>query len=169
MKVLWIVLGVFAVVLLLCCGSGIFFGNQLVRGVQTVNNEADMFARKVTKEVTSDWNPETLMKYASPEFEEVVNDEKLAKLFKFLSSKLGPSTSIGEFTASTTSAQTRNGDSFTLITTSGDAAFAKGSGKVEMKVVKRRGQWSVVHFRVNSDVLLEATGLEPGSQSSERF
>jgi hypothetical protein len=168
MKTVWIVLGVFASVLVLCCISGVFFGNRLLVGVQTVNNEADLFSKKVVEEVAADWRPASLMKYASPEFKVSVTQDKLAKLFRFLESKLGPVKSVGEFTASNTSAQSWNGESYTLITTVGNATFAKGDGKVTLKVIKRRGQWAVVNFHVNSDALIEIPGLEPGPQNSER-
>lgn len=155
MKVVWIVLGSFALLALLCCGGGLFFGNRLIRGVAEVNDEADRFAKKVTEEVATDWNPSTLQKYADVDFKRTVTDEQLAKLFKMFRNKLGPAKSIGEFTASNTSAQNRNGKSYTLVTTSAQTTFEKGSGTVTLRVVRRGDKWAVYRFQVNSDALLE--------------
>ncbi|HWH70930.1 MAG TPA: hypothetical protein VNT26_16190 [Candidatus Sulfotelmatobacter sp.] len=149
-KFLMVLGGLFAVLTVATIG-GIFamkyFGEDL-------DKESKAYVDANLPQIVGNWDPRELLDRASPEFSQVVPQEKVIKLFKILSQRLGP---LKEYKGSA-------GQSNVLLNPEGkvitgdykaDAVFENGPAKIDFRIIRRDGQWQVLEFWVNSDVLLQ--------------
>jgi hypothetical protein len=150
MKPVLIVLGVLLFLGLACCGGIFFIGKGAIDTVKDNNNQADVFSAKILTEIASDWNPETVLKYASPEFKDQVPDEKLKSFLASYKQSYGKFKSVGEFTASNFHANASNGDSSYQVTTNATATFEKGTARVELIVIKRKDEWKLLSMELKN-------------------
>jgi len=150
MKTVWIVLAIVLGLGLLCCGGIFLTCNRVYNALVENNDAADRFAKTVIQDVGKDWNPDTLQRYASPEFTKETPPEQVKAYLAGLSKRLGPLKKVGEFTAVTTQANAINGEStVTVKTSTPTASFEKGTASVSLTVIKRNDKWSVVNLFVN--------------------
>jgi|GEM_PF-6459862 len=153
MKVVWIILGIFLGLGILCCGGMFLFGKGVYNAVVETNDQADKFASKAMTEIGKDWSLATLKKYAAPEFKQIMNDDEITARLKGYAEKLGALKSCKEFTATTTSSNYDNGESVVTVHNNAQAIFEKGTGTLDVSVVKHGDQWGLIGFEIRSDAL----------------
>lgn len=150
MKTVWIVLAVVVGCGVLCCAGTVFFGKRLFDSLAETNDAADRFSKKVFEETAQEWDASVLIKYASSEFTRETSEKQTREYLASLSKRLGKFKSVGEFTATSTNANTMNGEStVTVKTGASTATFEKGTASVTMTVIKRNEKWGVVNLYVN--------------------
>ena len=112
------------------------------------------YVDQVVPIIVSTWSPEEVLKRASPQFRQAVNDEQLKELLVKLS-KLGRleryEGSKGDSNVSFTS-QAGKVISATYVA---NAKFENGDAQINIRIIQLGGQWRLLSFYVNSLIFLK--------------
>lgn len=112
------------------------------------------YVDEVVPRIVSSWNAAELMERAGPELLEAASPEKVEKIFRAFSDRLGP---LKHYEGSQGQARTLITPQTGKVTTASyvaDASFEKGKASIQLNLVMRDGRWQIVGFYVNSDALI---------------
>ena len=116
--------------------------------------EGSQFAASSIDAVARPWRSEDLLNRAAPELLEVMPKEKLESFVGFVARRLGSVKKCGAV---------QNGQWRVFVGAKGPAVFTwhyadcefdRGPGRLTLQLVRRRGDWKILTFNVNSDLLM---------------
>jgi hypothetical protein len=145
MKAIWIVLGL---VLVLCCGGGIFFGSKIFMAAKGTVEGALEYGDASLKAVATRWEPADLKSRMAKEVFEQNPEGAIDNVAKVLSDALGPikaETLTSRISGVEAKTSTETG-SFTLAQYFAEAEFEKGKGEITMELIHRDGEWRILKF-----------------------
>jgi len=151
MKKFLVILGSIFLAVIVLGAIGIAF--VAVRG-NALDKESKPYADSAIPAIVTAWNQKELMDRASPEFKEVVTPDQLDRLFRWLSSSLGPLHKCEPAEGhALMSATTQSGKMISAQYTA-KATFEKGEATVALGLIKHGDQWQILRFDVHSPQLV---------------
>lgn len=128
--------------------------NFSLNGSPLENKQAHAYVDEVVPIITTNWKEKDLVERAHPALKKELTGDKLEKMFKMFSTKLGP---IKKYKSAKQVAFRTNFDANGQHNTADyvvDVDFAKGPGQIKMTVVEENNKLSILSFFVNSDALM---------------
>ena len=121
---------------------------------KTLDKESKAFVDAAIPAIVSDWDATEIRKRASPEFDETINYEDLQQLLDILRG-LGE---MEEYRGSTGQAQiVLSFEDGVVITAVYEATadFEAGSADMLLSLIKHKGKWQILGFKINPEELHE--------------
>lgn len=153
LKKISVVLGV-GLLVLAAWGLIGFGGLKLWRYGSQLAEESQAYVDEVIPKIVSSWDAKALMERAGPELISTASPEKLEKIFRAFSDRLGP---LEQYEGSRGQAHvsvTPQTGKVTVASYVAEATFQKGKALIEVNLVMRDRGWQIVGFFVRSDALV---------------
>ncbi|MCB0825218.1 MAG: hypothetical protein KDC26_03435 [Armatimonadetes bacterium] len=146
-KITSIVLGV---LLLLCCGGGIFMMSQVTDAMDKRATEAKEFGDAATVQILKGWDAEVLSDLATKRYRDSFTVEQFQKSLD------GNKKALGAFSTGSGQAKVikadKDGDKKVLkMEYTNRASFENGRGKVVMHLLVEDKTWKIDLFRIDPD------------------
>lgn len=150
MKKFFAILGIIFLVIIVLGAIGIGF--IAVRG-NALDKESKTYADAAIPAVVSGWSEQELLARASPEFKQVVTQEKLDQMFRWFTSlgqlqKCDPAQGQAGITVTPQTGKVISGQ-YTA-----KAKFEKGDATIKLVLIKHGDQWQIASFYVDSPALV---------------
>ncbi|MGA3115536.1 MAG: hypothetical protein ABSF90_14015 [Syntrophobacteraceae bacterium] len=144
-----------ALLLVLCCSCSLFTNED------SLKEEAKAYVDEVLPRIVTSWDSKQLLWNSHPEFLKKTSAEQLDQLF-FACMKLGSLKKYDESHGQVSiSALTVNGQTNLFCDYVTQLDFENGSAKISVRVVKGKGEWRILSFFVESDLLKNAPQKGP--------
>lgn len=122
-------------------------GSQLDAGSKAYVDE-------VVPKIVASWNSKDLTDRASPELLATASPERIEKVFRAFSDRLGHLRSYGGSRGQATVWVTPQTGKVSTASYVAEATFEKGKASVQVNLVAHDGTWKISGFYVNSDALI---------------
>ncbi len=144
-----------ALLLVLCCSCSLFTSED------SLKQEAKAYVDEVLPRIVTSWDSKQLLWNSHPEFVKKTSAEQLDQLF-FACMKLGSLKKYDESHGQVSiSALTVNGRTNLFCDYVTQLDFENGPAKISVRVVKGNGEWRILSFFVDSDLLKNAPQKGP--------
>jgi hypothetical protein len=146
-------LGGLAALLVVGAGVGLFV---LSRNGAALDAESKLYVDDAVLTITAHWQPEELMKRATPHLRQITRPDDLQVLFDAAATGLGPLVDYeGAKGDSMVSAIVGSGTTISA-TYVARAKFQKGDANLQLTLLKIDGNWKIEGFRIHSSALMSS-------------
>ena len=142
-----------AVFLAILVGVVAFIGYAAYSGSK-LDVSSKTYVDQVVPIIVSTWSPEEVLKRASPQFRQAVNDEQLKELLLKLS-KLGHLDKYEGSKGDSNVSFTTQAGKVVSATYVANAKFENGDAQINIRIIQLGGQWQLLSFYVNSPIFLK--------------
>lgn len=141
--VLGVIIGTILMVTIWAIGNGL-------TSVGRIRETAGAYADSVVPKIVGEWNAKELAAQAAPELKENADEAAMEGMMNDLRAKLGKPKKIEKAQIGDFASPSRRNDSgpFIVVNVVVPAEFEKGKATVELKLVRREGQWRIGNFFV---------------------
>ncbi len=137
--------------LVVCCSCSLFTNEDALK------KQAKAYVDRVLPGIVASWDSKQLLWNSHPEFVKKTSDEQLDQLF-FAWMKLGSLKKYDESQGQVSvSKLTVDGQTNIFCDYVTQLDFENGHAKITLKIVKENGEWSIVSFFVESDLLKDTS------------
>jgi hypothetical protein len=151
MRKFFLILGVIFSVLLVGGGIGIFV---IARNGAALDAESKDYVDDAVVTITAHWNPDELMKRASPNLRQIAKPDDIVGLFGAAMTALGPLVDYqGAKGGSLVSAMSGSGTTISARYVA-HARYARSDADLELSLLKVDGVWKIEGFHINSSALM---------------
>ncbi len=123
------------------------YGSQLGAGSKAYVDE-------VVPQIVSSWNSRELMDRASPELIATASPEKIDKVFRAFSDRLGPLKTYEGSRGQARVSVTPQTGKVSVASYVAEATFEKAKASIHVNLIMQDGKWQIMGFHVNSDALI---------------
>jgi hypothetical protein len=137
-----------SLIVFLVTGMAVF---ALAAKSNTLDNECRQFVSAAVPAIFSEWNEKELVARASAELKTAVNHRELRQVFGGMAQKFGK---LQNWKAEGETSISMNSDRAILITGEyvAKSRFAAGEADIILSLVRDKGQWHILSFRLNSEM-----------------